>query len=65
MLASLKGPKYLYSRIQGFYIRNYYYDLGKYAPEQYLGPFGFRLRNVGPWALPPGFLKTQGLGFRV
>ena len=24
-----KGPKYLYSRMWGFYIRNYYYDVGK------------------------------------
>ena len=27
-----KGPNYLYSRMQGFYSRNYYYDLGKYPP---------------------------------
>ena len=26
----LKGPKYLYSRMQGVYVRYYYYDLGKY-----------------------------------
>ena len=27
-----KGTKYLYSRMQGFYSRNYYYDLGRYSP---------------------------------
>ena len=27
-----QGPKYLYSRMQGFYIRNYHYDLGTYLP---------------------------------
>ena len=27
-----KGPKYLHSKMEGFCIRNKYYDLGKYLP---------------------------------
>ena len=41
-----KGPKYLYSRMQGFYIRNYDYDLGKYPPIPVPGTLW--VKGLGP-----------------
>ena len=32
--------------MQGFHIRNYYYDLAKYPPEQYIGPFGIYVDSI-------------------
>ena len=35
-----KGPKYLYGTKYGFCSSNFPYGLGKYFPNEYLGPFG-------------------------
>ena len=35
-----KGPKYLFGAKYGFCSSNFPYDLGKYSPYGYLGPFG-------------------------
>ena len=32
--------KYLHSRRRGFYSSKFCYGLGKYSPQEYLGPFG-------------------------
>ena len=46
LLATPKGPKYLYGTKYGFCSSNFPYGLGKYSPYGYLGPFGYHARHA-------------------